>query len=146
MSADALIHLRLPAAQKGRWIRASRAAGLRLTDWITQAVEARMAQTIALKIKIPDDVDFAHLKLARDPDGHLSFEWDPIERVCEASGIDVAVFRDAHEDNVAGLIAAWYATHLAEGGGHDLVQDDLIAEARAEDAAGQPYSYPPGRA
>lgn len=38
---DALIHLRVPAATKGRWVRASRAAGMRLTDWITQAVEAQ---------------------------------------------------------------------------------------------------------
>lgn len=41
---DSLIHLRVPAAIKGRWIRASRAAGMRLTDWIAQAVEAHMPQ------------------------------------------------------------------------------------------------------
>lgn len=34
---DSLIHLRVPAATKGRWIRASRAAGMRLTDWIVGA-------------------------------------------------------------------------------------------------------------
>lgn len=36
---DALIHLRVPAALKGRWVRESRAAGKRLTDWIVERVE-----------------------------------------------------------------------------------------------------------
>lgn len=39
---DALIHLRVPAATKGRWVRASRAADQRLSDYITCAVEAYM--------------------------------------------------------------------------------------------------------
>ena len=38
---DALIHLRVPAAIKSRWVRESRAAGMRLTDWIIQRVEAQ---------------------------------------------------------------------------------------------------------
>ena len=33
-----LIHLRVPAATKARWVRESRAAGMRLTDWITARV------------------------------------------------------------------------------------------------------------
>jgi len=40
---DALIHLRVPAATKARWVRESRAAGMRLTDWITNKVESTMA-------------------------------------------------------------------------------------------------------
>lgn len=39
---DALIHLRVPAATKGRWVRDSRADGQRLTDWIVQRVERPM--------------------------------------------------------------------------------------------------------
>lgn len=38
---DALIHLRVPSALKGPWVRESRAVGMRLTDWIIQRVEAR---------------------------------------------------------------------------------------------------------
>jgi hypothetical protein len=38
---DALIHLRVPAALKARWVRESQSRGLKLTDWITQRVEAR---------------------------------------------------------------------------------------------------------
>ena len=100
-----------------------------------------------LTITIPDGVRFADLKLARDPQtGDLEFEWAPLERICEASGIDLAVFRDAPEDNVAALLVAWYHAALANGEPRDPVQDDLIAEARAEDARGGGYSHQPGRA
>lgn len=97
-------------------------------------------------IKIPDDVQFADLKLARDSDGRVSFDWSPIERICEASGVDPAIFRDAPEDNVSGLIVAWYAEHLRGGGARDPVQDDLIAEAALEDELGGGISHQPGRA
>ena len=53
---EAIIHLRLPAATKGRWVRASRAAGQRLTDYITSAVEAYMQQQLT-RLAIPDDID-----------------------------------------------------------------------------------------
>lgn len=36
---EALIHLRVPGALKARWVRDSRAAGMRLTDWIIDRVE-----------------------------------------------------------------------------------------------------------
>lgn len=39
---DALIHLRVPAELKARWVRESRAAGMRLTDWIITRVEPPM--------------------------------------------------------------------------------------------------------
>lgn len=38
---DALIHLRVPAALKAGWVRDSRAAGRKLTDWIVERVEVR---------------------------------------------------------------------------------------------------------
>lgn len=41
---DSLIHLRVPAATKARWVRQSRAAGMKLTDWITHRVEAATMQ------------------------------------------------------------------------------------------------------
>jgi len=142
---DATIHLRVPVAQKGRWIRASRAAGMRLTDWITNAVEASMQRQLAAVI-IPDDVDFADLRLGRDADGMVTFDWQPLSRICEASGLAWELLRDGPEDNVSGLMVAWYNAHRADGGDPDAVAEDLIAEVRAEDAAGQWYSFEPGRA
>lgn len=38
---DSIIHLRVPAAVKACWVRESRAAGMRLTDWIVERIEMR---------------------------------------------------------------------------------------------------------
>lgn len=145
MKPDSLIHLRVPATTKGRWVRASRAAGMRLTDWIVDAVEAHIQQQVS-KVAIPDDLTFSDLHLSRDPDGNISFDWVVIERICEASGLPVEMFRDAPEDNVSGLIVGWYQAHRQHGGEADPVADDLIAEVVAEEKAGQTVSHQPGRA
>tara|TARA_Y100001972_G_scaffold82164_1_gene99982 strand:- start:16104 stop:16538 length:435 start_codon:yes stop_codon:yes gene_type:complete len=142
---DAIIHLRVPATTKGRWVRASRAAGMRLTDWIVDAVEAHMQQQVA-KVAIPDDLAFSDLRLAREANGSVSFDWAVIERICEASGLPVEMLRDAPEDNVSGLIVGWYQAHRQHGGEADPVADDLIAEVVAEEEAGQTVSHQPGRA
>jgi hypothetical protein len=117
-----------------------------LTDWIIKIVEAYMAGKMLAHITIPDDVRFSDLKLARDVDGMVSFDWSPIERICQSSGIDMEIMRAGPEDNVSALIVAWYAEHLRHGGERDPVQDDLIAETEVEDRAGQHISLPPGRA
>lgn len=142
---DALIHLRVPAATKGRWVRASRAAGMRLTDYITCAVEAYMQQQLA-RVVIPEDLQFSDLNLARDSDGCVSFDWGVIERICTASGLPVELLREGPEDNVAGLLIGWYQAHRQRGGAPDPVAEDLLAEVRAEESAGQPFSHAPGRA
>lgn len=98
------------------------------------------------KIAIPEGVAFADLDLARKPDGSVSFNWDPIEKICAASGVDVALFRDQDEDNVASLIAAWYAAAQAAGEPVDPIQEDLIKEILLEDERGGGLSHPPGRA
>lgn len=105
-----------------------------------------MTTTKPLQLGIPAGLDFAALKLARDPDGRVSFDWTPIEVICQANGLDIDVFQDGPEDNVSGLIAAWYGAHLAQGGEPDPVQEDLLAEIRAEDALGGGLSHAPGRA
>ena len=145
MKPESLIHLRVPATTKGRWIRASRAAGMRLTDWIADAVEVHMQQQMA-KVAIPNDLDFTDLRLALEPDGSVSFDWAVIERICEASGLPGEVFRDASEDNVSGLIVGWYQAHRQHGGEADPVAENLISEVLAEERAGQHISHEPGRA
>ena len=53
--------------------------------------EALVAQQ-AVRITIPDDLDYADLKLSRDVvTGGVDFDWAPIERICEASGLDIAL-------------------------------------------------------
>lgn len=46
---SALIHLSVPRETKARWVRESRAAGLRLTDWIVRAVEEAQRRRTALR-------------------------------------------------------------------------------------------------
>ena len=104
-----------------------------------------MQQQMA-KVAIPDDLDFSDLRLARDPDGGVSFDLAVIERICEASGLPVEMFRDSPEDIVSGLIVGWYQAHRQNGGEADPVADDLIAEVVAEEKAGQAVSHQPGRA
>lgn len=50
----------------------------------------------------------------------------------KAEGLDIAIFREQHEDNVAGLIAAWYNEHRRHGGAPDEAAEILIAEIRSE--------------
>ncbi|WP_460884063.1 hypothetical protein [Pseudaeromonas pectinilytica] len=95
---------------------------------------------------IPDDVSFSDLHLARDPDGGISLDWAPIERICEASGLSIDLFRSGPEDNLAALVTRWYTVHRQNGGDADAVADDLFTEALIEGAAGQHSSLAPGRA
>lgn len=139
------IHLRVMPATKGRWVRASRAAGLRLTDYIIEAVEAYMQQQLA-RVAIPEGLDFSALHLTREQDGSVSFDWSVIERICAASNMPVELLRDGPEDNVVGLILGWYEAHRQRGGAPDPVVEDLESERVAEDAAGQYASHAPGRA
>lgn len=139
---EALIHLRVPAATKGRWVRASRAAGMRLTDWIIQAVEAYMLTTI----KIPADLAISDLQLAREVDGSVSFDVGVIARIEAASGLPEGHFMSQPEDALAALLTTWYRVHLRNGGAQDPVWTDLIGEVQVEDARGQHVSHPPGRA
>ncbi len=142
---DHYVHLRIPADLKGRWVRASRAAGTRLTDWIVNAVEAHMQSKIATAV-IPSGLQFADLKLAREADGTVSFDQSVIDRICAASAIAPYLLTDGPEDNAASLIVGWYSAHLAAGGARDPVADDLIAEARLEDERGGGISHAPGGA
>ena len=103
-------------------------------------------EKIPLKISIPEGLDFSALKITRTPGGHVSFDWSPINAICAESGIDLATFTETDEDNVAGLIMAWYQAHIANGGDPDPVAEDLIAEAQIEDERGGGFSLPPGRA
>lgn len=143
---DALIHLRVPAELKARWVRESRAAGMRLTEWIVQRVEAQPMKQIT-PISIPQGMAFADLRLSRDPDtGDVSFDTTVIERIERESGLPEGFFMGQPEDALAALLTTWYSAHRAAGGHADTVAEELIAEVRAEDAAGQHHSHKPGRA
>jgi hypothetical protein len=91
-----------------------------------------------MTIRVPADLDFSVLDLRRDPvTRKVSFDWAPIERICEISGVDVKIFREGHEDNVAGLIIAWYGEHRQNGGAPDAVAEQMLAEVSAEEIYGE---------
>lgn len=89
-------------------------------------------KSLKIQITIPDDLRFADLNMTRLPLGGVKFDWEPIERICEASGIDISVFRDSHEDNLGGLITEWYLAARENGEPADPVQEQIIAEVRSE--------------
>ncbi len=89
-----------------------------MTDEILRHATQRIARII-----IPDDLAFSDLRLGREPDGSVSFDWAVITRICQASGLPVDVFRDTLEDNVSSLIVFWYHAHRQHGGDADPVAE-----------------------
>ncbi|MZG45126.1 hypothetical protein F6X34_19995 [Dickeya dianthicola] len=78
----------------------------------------------------PDNVTFSDLRLARNQDGSVSFDWTVVERICEANRLPVEAFRDAPQGDVITLILGWYFTHRHDNAGEsDAVAEDLITEA-----------------
>lgn len=97
-----------------------------------------------ITIQIPDGLDFGDLELTREADGSVTFNLDVIEEIRVASNLPADAFND--EGDLADLIIGWYAAHLELGGTRNEAADELIAEAEAEEAAGQPFSLPRGQA
>ena len=99
-----------------------------------------------MKITLPN-LDFSELHLKRDSssDGKIEYDWSLIEDICDASGIDISEFRNEDEDNVSSLIHQWYSKHRACGGAPDPIMEDIIIEAKLEEAFGS-ISHNQGRA
>lgn len=68
---DALIHLRVPAAVKARWVRKSRAVGKRLTDWIVERVEEKKMTVYPMDPAIGASYKGAGLALAAITGGQV---------------------------------------------------------------------------
>jgi hypothetical protein len=96
-----------------------------------------------LKILLPEEIDFASLQLTRDPlTRQISFESEPIEALCECSGIDPDIFLNGPQSNMAGLLVAWYAEHIRSGGQRDPVADQMLIEAITEAQHGKARVQP----
>jgi len=98
----------------------------------------------SVKVKIPDSITFADLRLMRSDNGGLLLDFNVLDRICEASGLLPTHFRDSHADNVADFIVSWYVAHRKAGGDPDEVADELIAEMTEEEPAFQTVSVKPG--
>lgn len=81
-------------------------------------------QCESITLCIPPDLNFFDLHLRWNEDGAVLFDWDAIERLCAASGIDCGQFRQSGATNVARLINCWYEVHLRNGGPVDMVKEE----------------------
>jgi len=85
----------------------------------------------AVKIRIPSDLPFSALRLARDPEtGDIEFDAEIIRDICADNDLPFS------EEIVTSLLSAWYHHHRANGGEIDLVMEQIIAEIEAEKITG----------
>lgn len=80
-----------------------------------------------LSFRVPSSLSFKDLQLRWGAEGQILFEWSAIERLCEASGIDVNIFKLSDPSNVARLINHWYDIHRQNGGAIDLVKEEAMS-------------------
>src|SRR5690625_1265503 len=71
--AGAVVHLRVPAKQKAKWVRSSRASGLRLTDWLLQRIEMNNFDGFTLNIPTLRPFEAYFLALS-DDDSRVLFK------------------------------------------------------------------------
>lgn len=81
--------------------------------------------TEVISFCIPDDLQWADLKLALDEDsGELRFDGRVITRICQASGVHPdQLLASGNAEDVCALIGAWYRVHRARGGKADPLQE-----------------------
>ena len=104
-------------------------------------------QNTKLEVVIPNDVAFSDLNLQHDPrSGGVVFEYRPIERICEASGIELELLSESDDERLGEFVMSWYTEHLAHGGQPDFVADSIMEEISLTEQAGQCFSYPAGHA
>ena len=100
--------------------------------------------TTAVKLIIPSHLKFADLALTRsETTGCVSFNWDPIEAICQASNLDIALLMEGPEENIAGLLIIWYELALSRGEPTNLVQEQIRAVVDAGRAT-DPLNVQPG--
>lgn len=46
----------------------------------------------ALKLTVPSNLTFADLRLTRESDGSISFDWGVIEQICEVNELNPSRF------------------------------------------------------
>jgi len=93
------------------------------------------------KIRIPADLQFSALRLARDPEtGDIEFDADVLQDICIDNSLPFS------EEVVTSLLTAWYSHHRANGGAPDPVMEQIIAEIEAEEITGVEIRGGSGRA
>ncbi|MDR1855813.1 MAG: hypothetical protein LBR22_01440 [Desulfovibrio sp.] len=73
-----------------------------------------------IDLVIPPDIDFTDLRLRRVPGG-IAFEFEPIMRVCEASGFHPDPNADDTAEVFAIVLMQWHDLHVLRGGSPDPI-------------------------
>ena len=103
---------------------------------------AKLVGMTEIPIRIPPDIRFADLNLARDPrTGAVSFDSAPILQIAEASGVDPLVFLN-NDEAMSTLLVEWYAHAQRQGEPPDALTLELLEEARLENLHGGGLSFP----
>ena len=88
------------------------------------------------KIILPDGVQFADLKLEREPvTKRLLYRAGPLHALAVANGIDQQTLFADDDDWAALLVAEWYRAHRQAGGDPDPVAEQVLAEVAAQQAS-----------
>jgi len=93
-----------------------------------------MPNDFPFHISIPPDIQFSDLALRRH-NGAIRLNWGPLEKLCQASLMDLRFFKEGPEYLVAALITAWYMEHRQRGGAPDAVMEIFLEEIANEEAA-----------
>lgn len=91
---------------------------------------------------IPPGLSFEDLNMRWSDGAEVIFDWEPLEILCEASGIDRAMARRLGQDNIARLIHHWYEIHRLNGGAVDAVHEEAKrwASAYVTDVPREPFA------
>jgi len=84
-----------------------------------------MSHATVSSLVVPDSVEFADLNLRVNGEG-LDFDWAPIERVCEASGLPTKALQSVPSSTILEVIRAWYIAHRRNGGPPDVAAESMV--------------------
>lgn len=86
-----------------------------------------------MRVGIPHGIEFDALQLARDAQtGDIHLDMDVLRAVADANpGVRIET-----EDDICGVLVAWYRAHRAAGGDADQTMEQIAAEVEAEDRIG----------
>ncbi|MDR1856552.1 MAG: hypothetical protein LBR22_05270 [Desulfovibrio sp.] len=87
-------------------------------------------------LNIPANLRFEEFRLGVAPDGHVTFDWTPFERLYEASGVPVETLWVASEQHIVRLLVFCYDIHLRRGGLRHPIAETLRMSVALEDFEG----------
>lgn len=124
--SDAVIHLRVPAATKGRWVRESRSRGQRLTDWIVERVERGQLPETAMSNPYEQNRDLAGRLLEWSRADQIGVSNDTLDMATELA---INMLRPLAESLQPGHVESAWTLYLTLPEGDESDQHLITAAA-----------------